>query len=437
MKALIVLPPDILQSSDIQRALYLTQYVAPDADTIDFAAPATHAGLHESMTMGQRVFEYSERLLADYATLLYLESPDGKIVPDTKIPKGITIYHLCRHKTDLVDFDADREAQQDWPINSIHPFNIYGPRHNQFYYFPYGYLFRNVGNGPVNKFGHRISIELNTLINRPKNHIVIAVFGGSAAWSIFTTPHEMFHHRLENLLNEKYSPETVFTVLNFGVPGNVILNEMIVHMLHCHRIRPDIVIAHDGFNDFAYGQTSNVDLLAENDITYQTNLEDWSRILHDTSHIPLDRPRIKGALAVRTRPRFVIDAYIARQIQFQEIVKGQGGVFVAALQPAFFSKSALSRQEKRIVPEALTHDHIRTYRNMPYLYELYTRKQPAVPIEHFANIHAHFGNYGKDHHLFVDHMHTTPAGDAVIAEYYSEYLAEYLLPEILQRSNPQ
>ena len=46
-----------------------------------------------------------------------------------------------------------------------------------------------------------------------------------------------------------------FTVLDFGLPGNVVLNEIITYLLHCQDIRPDIVVAHDGFNDLFYGLT--------------------------------------------------------------------------------------------------------------------------------------------------------------------------------------
>ena len=42
-------------------------------------------------------------------------------------------------------------------------------------------------------------------------------------------------------------------VLNLSQPGNVILNQIVNFTLYGHQLAPDIVIAHQGFNDVVNG----------------------------------------------------------------------------------------------------------------------------------------------------------------------------------------
>lgn len=123
----------------------------------------------------------------------------------------------------------------EYPFRDAHVFNRLswvgaGDRNVAHYaFFPYGYLFHYVGLGPLNEFGLRIVVDLPTLAERPATHKVVACFGGSACWGTFCLHHQMWTDVLERKLNalarRAGAPET-FTVLNFGAPSNIVLNEI-------------------------------------------------------------------------------------------------------------------------------------------------------------------------------------------------------------------
>ena len=158
-----------------------------------------------------------------------------------------------------------------------HTFNELGPRKDKtFTYFPYGYLYNYQGAGPVNEMGFRISESLHSYIDRDKNHKLIAVFGGSGAFSIYTQHHEMFSAQLEKQLNEN-DPNFEYSVINFGLGGGTVINDMMNYLLYAQNLKPDAVICHCGANDLRFGVISDKHLLNEYNITYLGNFEAWSK----------------------------------------------------------------------------------------------------------------------------------------------------------------
>jgi len=319
--------------------------------------------------------------------------------------------------------------QADYPAADAHTFNRLGPGTDySFYYFPYGYLFRYTGMGPINAFGHRIDVDLQELADRGPTHKVIANFGGSSGFSMYCMHDEMYTSIIENMLNsycrENYINLT-FTVLNFGQHGNVVLNEMTTFMLFCHNIRPDIVIGHDGWNDFNYGAACDPFLLNEYQICYQHNLENWSQILHNTHDVSVVNPHLP--LKLLNYPAGIIDAYLLRKRQFRTIVQAQGGVFVWGLQPAWFSKSALSSQESQWIG-GLEDPHFQDIApRLLFLFnEALATMKAAGDID--VDLHTGFSRYGAGETLFFDHIHATADGDRRIAEAYFEYIRDTLLP---------
>lgn len=316
------------------------------------------------------------------------------------------------------------------PSIQSHTFNRLAPAGSGFfYYFPYGYLFRAVGLGPLNDYGFRISIPLGGLEKRPATHKVVAVFGGSAAWSLDCLPHEMFAARLEVHLNrwaeETGSPLT-FTVLNFAQNGHVVLNEMFTWMLFCDRIKPDLAIAHDGFNDICYGLVQDPTLLARDNICYQNNLEEWSQILHDTK----DRPTsFDGDTPIKLRnpPQNVIRAYVTRKRQFHDMVRATGARFLWGLQPMLHSKQGgCSATETQYLEQCRPFEvgYARAFEKMKEMYEIMLRNVPLARDYDFVDFHRDFAPLGAEDDVFVDFVHTSPAGDERIARTYARIITD-------------
>ena len=307
-----------------------------------------------------------------------------------------------------------------------HVFNRVGPNSpdGEFYYFPYGYLFKYTGLGPINEFGFRVEGDFMRFARREPHHKLIVVFGGSAAWSMYSLHDEMFATLLEEKLNAWSRAEgrkETFTVLNFGMHGHVVLNEILTHVLFTSRINPDVVIGHDGFNDLVYGMLSDQDLLGRHDITYQYNLENWGRILHENLDIPSNQP--ESPLVIHNIPQLIAKAYVTRKQQFRQMVESAGARFVWGLQPQVFSKAAMSPSESAYVKGIPPNDPFSTaYKRIAYVYEKFFDLVRLPDDADFVDVHKYFGRFGADESLFGDVMHTLPDGDERIAECYFDHL---------------
>ena len=320
----------------------------------------------------------------------------------------------------LVKEDSIKE--RDHPNMNKHIFNILESKEPEggFYYFPYGYLFRYLGMGPINPFGFRIPENLEPLINRSKEHKVIAVFGGSAAWSMYSTPKETFQHLLGEKLKETSNNFEKVTVLNFGMHGHVVMNEFLSYLIYCSKLKPEIVIAHDGWNDFLYGLLSDNYLLNELNMTYQYNLEVWSQLIHGSFNEKTNQPNFP--LKPNNLPHNVLGSYVHRKLQFQQIVESFGGTFIWGLQPSIFSRTKLTSEENQIINSGPGEAMKLAYPRVEQLYTFFSENEKLPIGKHFLNLHDSFMEYGDEEPLFGDYVHTLPAGDERIAEIYARYI---------------
>lgn len=427
---LLVLPTEEISKDKYERALKSVSLLSLKTGSLHTAADQSYAKYYREL-LGKDVLIYSQTDLDSYDIIIFMEGRGGKSVLPAKGKNTQRIYRMDDYsKIDLCYPALDKN---EYPHLNKHIFNRLSAGLNSgFYYFPYGYLYRLTGLGPINEFGHRISIDLSSLESRGKEHKVIAIYGGSAAWSIFSQHEEMFAHRLEQKLNnycKEASLPYFFSVLNFALPGNVVLNEMLTFLMFCNKIRPDIVIAHDGFNDMVYGQASDPYLLNKYDITYQLDIEPWSQILHNSEEIKIAWS--SDTIPIVNFPRAIINAYCDRLMQFQGVVHGIGAAFIAALQPMIYSKKALSSSEKELTEYHLEQGrYSQVFKKMSFLYEKYLEKQPSLCLQHFLNMHNLFYRFGQNDTMLLDVMHTSPQGDEAIAGFYSDYIKEHILPSI-------
>lgn len=436
MSAILVLPAAQMPPAEVLRALRAMRYRLGDAAAIEIVAPKQHREWYaqELAKFGMTLVDQL-KLSAATEFVALMEDEQQQTAAVVGLATETRLYRIRQGQMTLMQgqLDAADDAHLD-----AHLFNRLSGGLQGFYFFPYAYLFRNSGLGPTNEFGHRVTVDLDALARRPAEHKVLAVFGGSAGWSIFAQYEEMFTQRLEAKLNERAAANKVslrFTVLNLAQNGNVSLNEMMTYLLFCDRVRPDVVIAHDGFNDLAYGQATDPALLRRG-ITYQTNIEHWGKILHEAQGVPI--ADLDGVCPIVNPPPTILQAYARRQQQFQRLVRGLGGVFVAALQPTIFSKPKNSPAEERAKEKQMAPDsHFReVYKNMPFLYEKYVKLVPQLELELFANLHEHFGRFDDADTHFVDIMHTTPLGDEAVADFYDEFLARHVWPRWTEAAVP-
>lgn len=301
-----------------------------------------------------------------------------------------------------------------------------------FRFFPYGYLFRYVGLGPTDAFGHRIDRDPRELRQRSKVHKLVLCFGGSAVWGTSVLFEQCFPAQLERLLNawsEESATPMRFTVLNYGVPGGVVLNAMQRLMLFGVGLRPDVVIFHDGVNDFYYADTSDPRLLSGHDIVYQQNLETWADILH-RADAKDQRANLSGPLAAPrgAAPLDVLRAYLRRKREAITLAKAFGAKVISGLQPFADSKSRLSTLEKERIAawRGVPPNHQSEFALVAGLYQLISRERPLVGADIEVNFHDEFGPLSPAHEHFADSVHLDIEGEAHVAATYSKAIGRLM-----------
>lgn len=303
-----------------------------------------------------------------------------------------------------------------------------GPRNNEYKFFPFGYLAAHTGLGHVNRCGFRIKKPLEALTDRPSDHLVVAVFGGSTVFSTYCYDHEMFTHRIEahlkQILQSHHEAPSAVDVLNFGQVGSVVLNNILTWMTFCHRVKPDIVICHFGWNDLALGMVTDPVLLADHDITYAYPFEEWARVLHSTrdevstsTHKPV---------RIRNNPQDAVGALMRRIQQFSDLVTGTGGRFIAGLQPIAESKSGLHPQEKAVARAANNPDLELVFNRIGHLFQMTSEALAQLQNTTTIDFYRDFSRFGADNNLFADKVHCRPAGDEILGETYAERIQSLL-----------
>lgn len=299
-------------------------------------------------------------------------------------------------------------------------------------FFPYGYFYRSYRAGPVDAFGFRIEQDLKSFAGRPANHKVIACFGGSAAFSIYCLPHQTFCAVLEERLNRhcrENGIDMTFSVLNFGVFGSVLLNHIMHYVLFAQPLAPDIVLCHDGINDFHNGQATDP-MLLDHDITYSVTHEDWSRILYDTRHLPTTQTEIPFK-PINPLMR-VLRAYIARKRQFHQMATAAGSRFVWGLQPLLHSKGAEHPYETHLKNTGMQESNRIVgdlYPGACALYDTYTTQFTPPSDALHVNFHEVFKARGRGDFFFWDNIHLTHFGDRFIGEVYAERIITHLIKD--------
>lgn len=428
VRALVVLASNPQETGAIGRAIKSVEYLPGPFSAIDVAAPHDLVEQYSGDFPGRRVLSYRAGVSEDgYDVVVYLpgaEPPSQLAEPNP----SLRVYRCTRWGQLVREGPLD---EFDYPHFSTHAFNRLGPRTDSFRWFPYLPIELHTGLGPTNEYGHRITIDLASLYGRVHTHKVIAVFGGSATWSIFCQHDETFTSALERLLHP--DPGARLTVLNFGMPGASVLYETISYLLFCHDLRPDVVISHSGLNDLANGQITDPYLLNKLHMTYYPKLEAWAQILHDAD------PEFHwfwsdGRIAPGNHPRAIVTAYLRRRRQFANLVRANGGLFVSGLQPLLASKNAPSAWEAAWPERHQVGLLSPILANVPHLYRKLVETLDDGDDILFADVHAHFGRFGDDMTLFEDSVHTLPKGDDHIAQFYARFLNEHVLPRMTTRA---
>jgi hypothetical protein len=435
----VIVSKQVLSPAMLSRAVGHIEWRFKEHLPLVWACPQEGLELLGRLLPGRAVTAYLSGKCEDEADILvYVDletmAPDR---PAWRENQRVYFYRALSYngggRFSLMPVQPEQYDAFDNPHIDKHLFSRLSSRKWGFINFPYGCLYMDPDSGPIDPFGFRISFDWRTLRNRNADHKLVAVYGGSAAFSCCCSHEEMFSSRLEEKLNRRASERNSpvrFTVLNFGMHDNVVMQEMLTYLLHAYALKPDIVIAHDGHNDLWYGLTDDPFLVNNYDIIYQRHSEMWSKLIHGTGHVP--SPSLQSCAVGRQEfnlPQKVIKAYVSRKRQFEELTRAHDTLFLWGLQPMILGKSRLSANEK-IVMESVGDFRLRATPNHEFLAKLFSAFDMlastlrSLDDIHLVDLYALIDRYDESYDVFSDSVHLNPQGDDLVADMYLEALAE-------------
>lgn len=219
---------------------------------------------------------------------------------------------------------------------------------------------------------------------------------------------------LEDKLNGTY-PDRKFKVLNFGISGATVVNEMLYYLLLIKRLKPKYVISISGFDLFTSHFVSEK-LLKTHLLPYSSYSEKVCKELYK-SDIPLcGESRYKNK---KITSEDVVEAFCYRAEQFYEVVDSETK-FIFAIQPFLSCKNKVHKTERNGYRRWLVDYGSREWReiidslaNLSYASE--NRLLAGGKIKEIVNFNMRF----KDSRelLFEDWIHTNEVGNELIAHY--------------------
>jgi hypothetical protein len=414
-KVLFIVENSGLDVADLRRCVMLCRDQFGVLPSVARVSDAQRAALPDGVTVASDVDAAS-----GFDILVRFRTP-GQPPP----PKGVDAYRI------EVGPPRPRLSRDDGKViydhAQAHVFNRLSAHLPKGYIFdPYGFVYRMTGHGPINPFGFRIDADMAALADRGPEHKVVATFGGSTTWSIDCIPSETYTAVLERLLNERSVREGLrirYTCLNFGQSAYVVLNAMVAFLLHGWRVRPDIVIAHDGWNDLLYGSYVDPYLVREAAIVYACDIEPWAQRIHGAADVETTKTA-QVPFPLRSSPSDVIAAYLLRKEQFKAMAEAAGARFIWGLQPIVHDKRALHDAERaaRDPTHPVNRDDWRHVRaRIPPLMRM-VAAACATAGRTIVDVARAFEDLPAETKHFTDTIHLTPAGDEVVARTYFEHL---------------
>lgn len=291
----------------------------------------------------------------------------------------------------------------------------------KFEYSPY------VGYKKIPYQGKYINVDNNSIrktfpncFNKSGKSIKIFVFGGSTIWGSDVKDEETVPSYLSGYLCNK---GLTVNVTNFGEEGYSLTEELIRLELQLRGGNyPDIVVFYDGVNEVFNSYQNGI---AGTPLNYQDRIDDFNsrnklnlkeailnsnfvkKILSKIIKPPQKKIVLKENIDGDTTSIYINDTKIIKALE-----KGYGFKSFFYWQPAVFTKSNLSDEEKKIF----------VYEGYADLYNNVTNK--LKPEDDVRDLSGLFNN--KNNTIFTDFCHVTNEGNNIIAETIGKDIVKYL-----------
>ena len=264
-------------------------------------------------------------------------------------------------------------------------------------------------------------IDFKALINRPKHIKLIACFGNSALRVEYLPYEESITAFLQKEVVDSY------VVLNFGVTGYTIYEQLMLYNALCFELKPEIVLSFFLGTDFRTGLISCDVLVKKHKILYSPwwNEGDYKKNIQ--SEMPLFSEMGSNPEAVNNHIAFsdINAAMKMRLEQFRAIVGAGGGVFLAFIQPLLPCKLEWSEEEKAMRHKEIEIlNHAVAFNNVmiPKIPDIVKEfKQETQELDYIVDLNESIAESKES--LFTNHwIHCNARGNAIVAEVILETL---------------
>ena len=267
-------------------------------------------------------------------------------------------------------------------------------------------------------------IDFEAIMQRPKDVKLVACFGNSALRVEYLPLEDTITAFLQKKLGKKY------IVLNFGVTGYTIYEQMMLYNALVFPLKPEIVISCFGGTDWRTGIVSCEHLVKTHKMTYTPGFYEYAYKKVTKSELPLyseignDRKDINNNILDDD----VNEAIAFWLRQFNLVPRGGGGAFYAFIQPLLPCKLKWTKEEKEMRDkERKLLEHTLAYQNeiidnriLKYIAGL---KDKIRDCDFVFDLNEIF--HKSEESIFTNHwIHCNAKGNEMVAEKIFEVLKQ-------------
>lgn len=226
---------------------------------------------------------------------------------------------------------------------------------------------------------------------------------------------------LEKILNNK-SMQSRYKVLNAGVVGATIVNEMLYYILLFQRLKPKYIISISGF-DFFTSQFVSEKILKTHMLPYSSYSEKVCKDLFG-SDLPLygESRMLNSKVDIET----VVNSFCFRVEQFDKIAKSFDAQLILFLQPFLGCKKTVSASERRGYRKWIVDYGSREWSDaigrLPLMAKMASNYFDRQGFINYVNLNEYFKDIEEE--LFIDWIHTNENGNKLIADIIKEKIMQ-------------
>ena len=274
-----------------------------------------------------------------------------------------------------------------------------------------------------NNFHFVQKINWRQLENRPKNVKLIVCFGNSALKEEYLSERE----RITFHIQEHFNMDE-YIVLNLGVSGYTIYEQMLLYNALVYPLKPEFVISIGIGTDWRVSLVSCKEMMITHKMIYTTPTWENATKISLKSNLPLlyENGSSERCIDNSISDEDINTAIVTRIEQFKNIVESNGGVFICYLQALLPFKKKQTQKEQYYNQLGTINGYGQTYINTIKDKRVFNLAKSLNEMmrerTYFYDLNQVIANEEK--HIFDYWIHCNPYGNKLVANFIAEKIKE-------------